>query len=160
MSAVLQSPVRPNPGPDTVVFGIGNCGRADDGLGWAFLDGVQAEAGFDCHVEYRYQLQVEDAALVARADRVIFVDSYRGDVPGGYRWAPCEASGHFEFTTHVLPPRGVLHYCATLFGRVPPADALMIQGHDWELRNGMSSRAAGNLDRALAFFRDRVLTTA
>lgn len=157
MSAVSHSAVRPAPGPDTVVFGIGNCGRADDGLGWAFLDRVQAVTGFECPVEYRYQLQVEDAAAMARFRNVIFVDSYRGDLPGGIRWAPCEASPNFEFTTHVLPPRGVLHYCETLFGRAPRADLLMIQGQDWGLRNGLSTRAEENLERALAFFRRRVL---
>lgn len=144
-------------GPDTLLFGIGNCGRADDGLGWAFLDRVQNEPGFNSLVEYRYQLQVEDAAAVNRARRVIFVDSFKGDLPDGFRWKNCEASEHFEFTTHVLPPRGVLHYCASLFGHTPRAELMMIQGHDWGLRNGMSARAHWNLDQALAFFRREVL---
>lgn len=157
MSAVISNPVRPALGPDSLVFGIGNCGRQDDGLGWAFLDRIRGEDGFGAQVEYRYQLQVEDAAQVARMRRVIFVDSYRGDLPGGFRWCPCAASGQFEFTTHVLPPRGVMHYCKSLFDRSPRADVLMIQGRSWDLSGGLSADAQRNLDRALRFFRERVL---
>ena len=158
MSAVLKEPVRPGLGPDDLVFGIGNCGRSDDGLGWAFLDRIRNEEGFECPVEYRYQLQVEDAARVASARRVVFVDSYDGELPGGFRWMPCEASEHFEFTSHVLPPRGVLHYCESLYGASPRAEILMIQGHDWGLRNRMSNGALVNLENALAFFRKTVLS--
>ena len=160
MSAVLQNEIRPGLGPDTLVFGIGNCGRSDDGLGWAFLDRIQHEAGFDCPVEFRYQLQVEDAAQIARTHRVIFIDSYQGDLPAGYCWKPCESSENFEFTTHVLPPRGVMHYCQTLFGKSPRADILMIQGHEWNLRNGLSAKARQNLENALAYFRRAVLNQA
>lgn len=157
MSAELKETVRLGLGPDDLVFGIGNCGRSDDGLGWAFLDRIRHEEGFECPVEYRYQLQVEDAALVARARRVIFVDSYAGDLPDGFRWLPCEASENFEFTTHVLPPRGVMHYCESLYDASPRAEILMIQGHEWGLRNGMSDGALENLENALAFFRNTVL---
>lgn len=148
---------RPGLGPDTLLFGIGNCGRADDGLGWAFLDRVQHEPGFESPTEYRYQLQVEDAAVIARAGRVIFIDSCRGDLSGGFRWAACDASENFEFTTHVLPPSAVLYYCRTLYGLAPRAEILMIGGHDWGLRNGISTQAMENLDRALRFFRREVL---
>lgn len=152
--------VRPGIGPETLVFGVGNCGRSDDGLGWAFLDRVRQLPGFESPVEYRYQLQVEDAALVARAGRAIFVDSYDGDLPGGFRWAPCEAAEDFQFTTHVLPPRGVMHYCQTLFGHSPPADLLMIAGSEWDLRNALSEKAERNLEVALAFFSQHVLGRA
>ena len=153
----MKETVRPGLGPDDLLFGIGNCGRADDGLGWAFLDRVRHQNGFKCPVEYRYQLQVEDAAQVARTRRVVFVDSYNGDLPGGFRWMPCAASEQFEFTTHVLPPRGVMHYCQSLYGASPTADILMIQGYDWGLRNGISDAALANLEHALAFFRSTVL---
>ena len=159
MSTLLKKARRPGLGPDTLLFGIGNCGRRDDGLGWAFLDRIRHEPGFDSPVEYRYQLQVEDAALVARMRHVIFVDSYRGNLPGGFSWTSCAPSGSFEFTTHVLPPRGVMHYCKTLYGKAPRADILMIQGHAWGLANGMSPAAGENLENALRFLRNNVIGT-
>jgi len=157
LTAATAESIRPGIGPDTLIFGIGNCGRSDDGLGWAFLDRISEEAGFNSPVEYRYQLQVEDAALAARTQRVIFIDSYNGDLPGGFRWQSCEPSEDFQFTTHVLPPRGVMHYCQALYGKAPRADILTISGHQWDLCNSLSADARQNLENALSFFRREVL---
>ena len=106
---------------------------SDDGLGWAFLDQIEQETDFAGLLEYRYQLQVEDAALVRDAERVIFIDSYKGGTARRLQWKPCEPSEDFQFTTHVLPPRGILHFCQDLYGRKPRADLLMIQGASWDL---------------------------
>jgi len=143
--------------PDTLLFGIGNSGRSDDGLGWSFLDRIKQETDFAGQFEYRYQLQVEDAALVRDAQHVIFLDSYQGELSGGFAWKPCEPSEDFQFTTHVLPPRGVMHFCQQLYGKKPRADLLMIQGTNWDLRLGMSPEAERHLEDALRFFKDKIL---
>ncbi|MDH3789967.1 MAG: hydrogenase maturation protease [Xanthomonadales bacterium] len=135
-----------------LLFGIGNCGRSDDGLGWAFLDRIQQQAEFPEQVEYRYQLQVEDAAMVSRADRVIFVDSYQGALPGGFQWAPCKPSRDFEFTSHVLAPAAVMYLCQDLYGKIPPAELLLIQGDCWDLDTNMSAAAHQRLENALESF--------
>lgn len=135
-----------------LLFGIGNCGRSDDGLGWAFLDRVQQQAEFPGQVEYRYQLQVEDAAMVSRAERVIFVDSYQGALPGGFQWTPCNPSRDFEFTSHVLAPSAVMYLCQDLYGKVPPAELLLIQGDSWDLDTSMSVAAQQRLEKALESF--------
>ena len=144
---------RPSQEPAALLFGIGNSGRGDDGLGWAFLERIQQEAAFDGQVEHRYQLQIEDAALISDAERVIFVDSYRGDLPNGFQWTRCEPLKEFTFTTHVLPPAAVLSLCRDLYGKSPRSDMLMIQGTSWDLRIGMSSEAERHLEDALQFFR-------
>jgi hydrogenase maturation protease len=138
--------------PETLLIGIGNSGRSDDGLGWAFLDRIQQQATFDGQVEYRYQLQIEDAALISDAEHVIFIDSYRGELLDGFQLTRCEPSSEFAFTTHVLPPGAVLSLCRDLYGRVPRADVLMIQGTCWDLRIGMSPEAERRLENALQFF--------
>ena len=142
---------------EVLLFGIGNSGRRDDGLGWAFLDRVQGETPFAGRVEYRYQLQVEDAALVNRAEHVVFVDACEGDLPEGFRWQPCEPSRDFEFTTHALPPGAVLHLCRELYGKTPEANVLTIRGSCWDLQTGLSPQAERCLDQALRFFREQVL---
>jgi len=140
------------PEPETLLIGIGNSGRSDDGLGWAFLDRIQQGAAFGGRVEYRYQLQVEDAALISDMEHVIFVDSYRGELPNGFQLTRCEPLREFAFTTHVLPPGAVLFLCRDLYGRAPRADALMIQGTSWDLHIGMSPEAERRLEDALQFF--------
>ena len=154
MNGKLPGNTPPAIGPETILFGIGNSGRSDDGLGWAFLDRIQQDSGFRGRIEYRYQLHVEDAALISRAEHVIFVDSYKGELPDGFQWEPCRPSGDFEFTTHVLPPRAVMYICEDLYGKSPRADVLMIQGSSWDLRIGMSPEAEFHLDRALRFFKE------
>lgn len=138
-----------------VMFGIGNCGRNDDGLGWAFLDQINKDGAFPGQLEYRYQLQIEDAALIRDAGQVVFVDSCQGILPGGFSWEPCEASPEFEFTSHVLAPQAVLFLCQDLYGKKPAADLLKIQGVAWELKNGMSAQAHKHLESALRFFRNK-----
>lgn len=152
-----MSTARPGTNPPatstrTLLFGIGNAGRGDDGLGWAFLDRLRRETSFSGRFEYRYQLQIEDAALASRAGRIVFVDACARDLPGGFRWRPCTPSPGFEFTTHALPPQAILQLCQELYGRTPCADLLEIQGHCWELGAGLSPDAERTLDQALRFF--------
>jgi Ni,Fe-hydrogenase maturation factor len=106
---------------------------------------------FPGQLEYRYQLQVEDAELISRADRVVFVDSYQGNLPGGFQWTPCEPVADVEFTSHVLPPGAILQLCRDLYGKSPPANLLLIQGRSWGLHTGLSADAGRHLGRAVQF---------
>jgi len=137
-----------------ILFGIGNCGRNDDGLGWAFLDRLQQEIEFPGQVEYRYQLQIEDAELISHSETVVIVDAYKGDLPNGIQWKSCKPSADVGFTSHALSPSSVLFLCQDLYGKSPIANLLLIQGQSWDLRIGLSSGAQRNLDLALQFFRD------
>jgi len=147
----------PEVAAETLLIGIGNSGRCDDGLGWAFLDRVHKETAFPGRAEYRYQLQVEDAALVSGAARVVFVDSCTDVVPQGFRWQVCEPSPRFEFTTHALTPQAIMYLCRALYGKAPRAYLLLICGTSWKLRTGLSPEAGRCLDQALSFFREQAL---
>jgi hydrogenase maturation protease len=144
---------RPPPRFDTgtLVFGIGNSARGDDGLGWAFLDRVQDLPGFAAEAEYRYQLQVEDALLAARFERIVFVDACRDALDGGFRWAPCAPQAGATFTTHELTPSAVLHYARSLYGATPSAGVLTLQGSHWGLHDGLSAEATAALEAALRY---------
>lgn len=147
----------PEPAAESLLFGIGNSGRCDDGLGWAFLDRIRLETAFSGRLEYRYQLQVEDAALISSAQHVVFVDSWQGQLPGGFHWQPCTPAADFEFTTHALSPQAVMHLCRDLYRKTPRAHLLTIQGSCWDLGTGLSPAAEGCLEEALRFFRERTL---
>jgi hydrogenase maturation protease len=151
-----QQPRFRQPDSSLLVFGIGNSGREDDGLGWAFLDRVQQEFNFQARFEYRYQLQIEDAALICSAERVVLVDSFNGQLPGGFRWTRCKARSDFQFTSHVLPPEAVIYLCRQLYSTEPEAYLLAIQGESWKLETGLSNTAQGNLKAALGCFREHV----
>jgi len=58
-----------------LVIGYGNLGRLDDGLGPAFAERVQALDLSGVTVESNYQLNIEDADLIAQFDVVVFADA-------------------------------------------------------------------------------------
>lgn len=136
----------------TILLAIGNNGRQDDGLGWAFGEALEWRRIFEGEVHYRYQLQVEDAELISGAEQVIFVDAFKGNLPDGFQWEKVEPSANFEFTTHALSPGAVLFLCEKLFGKTPDAHCLLIGGERWELELGLTAAAADNLAKALDFF--------
>lgn len=137
---------------DILILGIGNSGRRDDGLGWAFLDFWEERLphGWDC--EYRYQLQVEDAQLIATYDRVYFIDADRRAHPNGFLFE--EIQGHQEesFTSHELSPKMILYLCKSIYEKEPEAFLLGISGEEFQLKNGLSETAIKNLAKAITFF--------
>ncbi len=135
-----------------MLLGIGNDGRQDDGLGWAFLQRVQSWGSFAGSIHYRFQLQIEDAQTICQAETVIFVDACRQTLPQSYRWQECHPAGELGYTSHQLTPQSVLHLCDQLYGVCPPAYLLLIEGLSWELEIGLSKPAQANLDRAFEFF--------
>lgn len=138
---------------DTLLIGIGNNGRNDDGLGWAFIDAIRMDKRFKGQMEYRYQLQVEDAELISHARQVIFVDAYEGQLEDGFKWQKCTPSNEFSFTTHEVPPDSILYLCEDLYQKSPNVYLMMIEGESWELKIGMTDTAKKNLQKALSFFK-------
>ncbi len=146
--------------PKTLLIGIGNSGRRDDGLGWAFLDAIREEGAFRGEASYRYQLQVEDAEKILSYDKVIFVDASENKREQGFYWKPCLPVANFGFSTHALDPDSIVALCQELYGGAPEAFVLGIEGEEWELREGLSPAAEANLEKALDFFRESVMKTA
>ncbi len=145
---------------NTLPFATGNNGRPDDGLGWAFGEAVERSGAFQGEVHYRYQLQVEDAELIAGADEVIFVDAFKGKLPDGFQWKRVEPSANFEFTTHALSPEAVLFLGEKLYEKTPEAYCLLMAGEAWELEIGLTLVAEKNMERALDFFKKIYLNPA
>ncbi len=140
----------------TIVLGIGNNGRQDDGLGWMFLDFLdEQKANID--FEYRYQLQIEDAELISNYETVIFVDATKEDTEDGFYLKPCHPSEKYSFSTHALQPETILYLSKKLYDHNPEASIFAIQGYDWELMIGLSEKGTVNLEKAKKYFEDNVL---
>lgn len=135
-----------------LLIGIGNSGRSDDGLGWAFVETMAQNEAFTGDTLLRYQLQIEDAAQISEYKQVIFVDAHQGKLKKGFSFNQCSASNDFSFTTHRLAPGTVLHLCRELYEQNPSAYLLLIDGENWELDIGLSQKAQQNLQNALVFF--------
>ena len=142
-----------------LLVGIGNSGRGDDGLGWEFVERINA-LGFDSlDCEFRYQLQVEDAALISKYDVVVFVDATHDKLRSGFQMSRCISAPHSFFTSHAEAPGAILYLANELYTRFPKTYTLAISGTEWELQTSLSQEARRNLDTAVNFFIEQFLPT-
>ncbi len=138
---------------DSLIYGIGNIGRQDDGLGWAFIDWLEAEticpkAGLMRH----YQLHLEDADLISYKKQVLFVDASKAPGVESFHLEKIEPKMDFSFTSHAISIPSILATCKTCFNYMPEVHFLTIKGYEWELQQGLTSKAQDNLDTAIHFF--------
>ncbi|HSK13414.1 MAG TPA: hypothetical protein VK907_09375, partial [Phnomibacter sp.] len=92
-----------------LVLCIGNASRGDDAIGWLIGDWLRSQDLHDLTVEYRYQLQVEDAALVQQFSRVLFVDAINEGLENGFELSPCLPAAHYFFSSHRQSPETILY---------------------------------------------------
>lgn len=156
-SALSQLTSRP--GEKVLVYGIGNVGRQDDGLGVRLVERLE-EAGFSDAVtlEANYQLNVEDALLISEYDLVIFADASVEEV-APFSVRPVMPEPHFGFSSHALNMSGVLSLCNELYGRKPRTFLLEIPGYEWEIKETLSEKAQSNLENAFLSLKEALPCT-
>lgn len=133
----------------TMIFGIGNSSRQDDGLGWAFLDEIAKQKIFKGELHYRYQLNIEDAETISNAEQVLFVDAFAGHQNKTCIFEECKLNGEITYTTHALNPEAIMALCKDVYGKNPEAYVLKITGKEWELGEGLTRDAKKNLSDAV-----------
>ena len=142
----------------TLVYGFGNPGRQDDALGILLVEKLEQwlkeypAAGVE--TDSNYQLNIEDAAGISSFDRVIFADASREENIAHFKITAVEPSGKVEFTMHAVSPSFILHLCQSIYEKKPETLLLHIRGHEWELAEGLTERAAGNLDLAFSALKE------
>jgi len=139
-----------------LVYGYGNPGREDDGLGNEMAKMIQSwidEHKLGCMTtDSNYQLNIEDADKVSEWDIVVFVDASKVENLREYKFtevAPSDAK--VEFTMHAVSPSYVLHLCEKLFNKKPETYVLAIKGYEWDFKEGLSDCAKLNLEQAFQF---------
>jgi hydrogenase maturation protease len=134
-----------------LVYGYGNPGRGDDGLGPALAAAVESLGCAQTTVESNYQLELQDAAELGRHDVVIFADADLSG-PEPFWFQRVEPTARVGFTSHSVTPGALLALAGELFGSTTQAYALGIRGYEFDdLREVLSPRAQENLDQAVIF---------
>gem|GEM_PF-308397 len=135
--------------PGGLIYGIGNDGRQDDGLGWALIDVLERE-GVCRHAQLfrNYQLQLEDADLIRGMRRVLFVDATKSPEVADCALHAVEPKLDFSFSSHEISAASILATCRLCFGHAPEVWMLAIRGYEWELRMGLTPASARNLRAA------------
>ncbi len=133
--------------PSALVYGIGNVGRQDDGLGWAFIDWLEHAALCpQAELLRHYQLHLEDADLISHKQRVLFVDATKDSQVDTFRIERVTPRMDFSFTSHAISVASILATCEQCFARTPDVMLLTIRGYEWELQEGLTPAAKNNLD--------------
>ncbi len=145
-----------NQKPSVLIFGYGNPGRQDDGLGAAFIEKMELwlkeKKWSEIELDTNYQLNIEDAEQIAGYDVVYFVDATIEPIEQ-YSLTKVEPSdAKVEFTMHAVSPAFVLDLCRKLFGKAPETWLLHLKGYEWEFEEKLSIKASQNLEAALLFF--------
>lgn len=144
-----------------LIYGYGNPGRQDDGLGKALVElaeGWVQEKGLEnISLEIGYQLLVEDVTLIENKDLIIFADASMDERIVDFDLSAVKADDKETFTMHQVSPGFILALYETLYGPAPPAYLLQIRGYEWELEESVSPGAQENLAGAWKLLRQALM---
>ena len=137
---------------NTLIIGIGNNARQDNGLGWYFLDKLEEEGFNPKDLLYKYQLMAEDAEIIAAYKTVIFVDATKEHSKEGFKMEKIKPAEHILFSTHEVPPNQILNLSRTIYHKNPKAFVLKIDGYKWGVKMELTKNAKINLQQAFNHF--------
>ncbi|HHH53299.1 MAG TPA: hydrogenase maturation protease [Bacteroidetes bacterium] len=139
-----------------LIYGFGNPGRMDDGLGyetvkmleeWTAKNGM-SNISFDCN----YQLNIEDAYEISKKDIVIFVDASKEEIDD-FAFTTVNRNSKMSFTSHEASPGYIYYLCESLFNKSPKTYLLHIKGFKWDFKQGISKIAKENLYKAVSYLK-------
>jgi hydrogenase maturation protease len=133
-----------------LLYGYGNPGRQDDGLGPALVEEIATLGLSKVETDANYQPLIEDAAQISEFDLVFFVDTTVEQVDDFFV-RRLEPAKKIAFTSHHVSPESILAMCEEMYGRVPESWLIGIRGYSFEYVEGLSERASRNYKRALDF---------
>ena len=143
-----------------LIYGYGNPGRQDDGLGNAFTNRIREwvaiEGLHDFHFDSNYQLNIEDAEAISGMDLVIFADASEEEIED-FCLSKVDGTSGVTFTTHAASPGYIVKLCDELFNRKPLVLLLHIKGYEWEFKEGLSDKAKENLNASLVYMKKKLL---
>lgn len=144
-----------------LIYGYGNPGRKDDGLGCRFVELFSEWSSqndienieFDCN----YQLNIEDAHHISEKDLVIFVDASTENI-SDFLLTRVDESSDISFTSHEASPGYIYHLCTKLFDKRPNTFLLHIKGYEWNFEEGLSDLAFNNLKMSIEYMKSIFIT--
>lgn len=136
-----------------LIYGYGNPGRQDDGLGNEFCEKMQewAEKNNYSFLDFdsNYQLNIEDADRISEKEIVVFADASVEDIDSFQLTKVIPDHAKIEFTMHAVSPSFVMKLCQDIYKKTPHIYLLHLKGYKWDFREGLTARARKNLNAAL-----------
>lgn len=143
----------------TLIYGYGNAGRMDDGIGERFVElidkWIAEEKIENIFTDCNYQLNIEDSATIAEYERVIFVDaSIVEDVENFKLETIIPNDATIEFTMHAVSTSYVVDLCQKIYNKTPEAYVLHVKAYEFEFKEEMTPKAVENMLDAFVFLKD------
>lgn len=134
-----------------LVYGYGNPGRQDDGLGVLLAEKIDAWAKEHNYpnitTDSNYQLNIEDAYELNKYDEVIFADASMEEIDT-FVIEKIEAHMDVNFSMHSVSPQFVLGVCQQMYDTTPESYLLHIKGFEWEFMKKLTPEAQNNLSQS------------
>lgn len=139
----------------TLIIGIGNSDRQDDGVGWHILKQLAERFGKAVPedpgeiVEVRtekadlmfiLQIYPELAETLSHYERVCFVDAHTADIAEEISWVALDPEYEKSPLTHHMSPRTVLSIGATIYDQMPEAILVSVRGYQFQFERALSPR--------------------
>jgi len=134
----------------TLVIGIGNSLRGDDGVGWR----LAAELGNGVNVRCLHQLTPELAADLALVGRVLFIDAWLAPAGAAPRLRPVAPGGSGVAGSHRLEPAQLLGLAQMLYGAAPRATQLLVPAFAFPHGDALSPDLQRSLPAARRLLRE------
>jgi len=147
---------------NTLIYGYGNPGRQDDGLGARFTElfekWIQENNIPNVTIDCNYQLNVEDAAMIADYDMVVFVDASIVEDVEQYKLETIKPdSSSIEFTMHAVSVGYVVDLCRKIYGKSPLSYVFHIRAYEFDFKEELTQKAEANMMDAFEFLKGFLL---
>lgn len=131
-----------------LIYAYGNPGRGDDNVAHLLADVLQQEKWEqEVTIKHNFQLNLEDVALMADHDRVLFMDASL-EAEHCHLEVVEPNARQIEFTNHAMAPQYLLSLCELLYGCHPETYLLHIPGRNFDLEDQMSSWTIAHVPEA------------
>jgi hydrogenase maturation protease len=138
----------------SLIIGIGNPLRSDDGLGWAIAEQLSQDPDTDCDIRTVHQLTPELAQWIAIADLAVMIDASREGEPGELRIRPLSPSAQpGAVGTHYTTPEELAALTVTIYGQCPPVVIVTLTGANFGLGEQFSPLVTQKIPLASAVVR-------
>jgi hydrogenase maturation protease len=142
-----------------LVYGYGNPGRQDDGLGILLaemIDDWAKEKNYQSvFTDSNYQLNIEDAYALNEYDIVIYADASIEEIDN-YLFEELKPKLNTNFSMHSVSPAFVIGLCHEIYNEIPESYLLHIKGYEWEFMNDLTKEASENLQLSFKFLTSKI----
>jgi hydrogenase maturation protease len=140
----------------TLIIGIGNPLRRDDGLGWAIAERLSQACNTTWDIRMVHQLTPDVAQWMANASLVIMVDASHEGEPGALHVRVLSPSAQpSAIGTHHTTPAELAALTTIIYGHCPPGVIVSMTGADFSIGEGFSSLVAQGLPLVEAAVREK-----